>query len=319
MIMLNENKKFDEIFGEDNFVFKISKDPEEELTGEHYFKLHIDSEKEHHKPHKEVESKKKYLHRVLHLKNKEEKEKKGFKSSVLNVGRQLVASLIIFGVVFVMANWSAYSQIAVSKWQDFWGTKEISPLHKLIDTEDEIVANQPLEVADRLDLEKKKIPKLDIEVMPTDNRIVIPRINQNIPIVNVSSENLIKKDWNALEKDMQNSLKDGVVHYPGTALPGQKGNVAITGHSSYFPWDSGRFKDVFALLHEVQKGDKIVVYYSQEKYIYQVDEIKVVKPNDIDILKQTPGDQLTLITCTPVGTNLNRLVVTAKPIEESKD
>lgn len=318
MIMLNENKKSDKIFGEDHFVYKISKEPEEELTGEHYFKLHVGDEKEHEKErksNKNTELKRDYLHKILHLKQKEGKEHKSVKSSVLDIGRQLLASLLIFAVVFVVANFSAYSQIAISKWQNLWGTKELSPLHQLVD-EKETAESQPLETSNRMELQKKKIPILDIEVMPTDNRIVIPRINQNIPIVNVSSENLVKKDWNALEKDMQSSLKDGVVHYPGTALPGQNGNIAITGHSSYFPWDPGRFKDVFALLHEVQKGDKIVVYYSQEKYTYEVDEIKIVKPNNIDILKQTPGDQLTLITCTPVGTNLNRLVVIAKLVKE---
>lgn len=114
---------------------------------------------------------------------------------------------------------------------------------------------------------------------------------------------------------MQEALGNGVVHYPGTSLPGESGNIAITGHSSYFPWDQGRFKDVFALLHDVVEGDKIVIYYEQDKYIYEVYDIEVVLPEDIGILKQTPEDKLTLITCTPVGTNLKRLIVSAKPIE----
>jgi sortase A len=104
------------------------------------------------------------------------------------------------------------------------------------------------------------------------------------------------------------------VHYPGTAEPGEHGNVVITGHSSYFLWDPGRFKDVFALLHQVVVGDTVVVYHNQEKYQYKVYQIEVVMPDQVDVLAQAGGDRLTLITCTPVGTNLKRLIVLAKPV-----
>ncbi|MGL5831434.1 MAG: sortase, partial [Candidatus Altimarinota bacterium] len=104
------------------------------------------------------------------------------------------------------------------------------------------------------------------------------------------------------------------VHYPGTAYPGDNGNVVITGHSSYFPWDPGRFKDVFALLHQVSVGDEVVVYQDQKKYKYVVYEKKVVSPSQVEVLTQDGSDRLTLITCTPVGTDLNRLIVLAKPV-----
>ena len=72
-----------------------------------------------------------------------------------------------------------------------------------------------------------------------------------------------------------------------------------------------------ALLHDVVVGDKIVVYYKQDKYLYEVDEIKIVLPEDVSVLKQTPQNKLTLITCTPVGTNLKRLIVTAVPVAKN--
>jgi sortase A len=135
-----------------------------------------------------------------------------------------------------------------------------------------------------------------------------------VPIVQVSSENLIRRDWNGLEADIQGALHDGVVHYPGTAQAGDLGNVVLTGHSSYFPWDPGRFKDVFALLHEIIIGDTIVVYHDQQKYNYIVYKTEVVTPGKVEILTQEGEDRLTLITCTPVGTNLKRLIVFAKPL-----
>lgn len=249
----------------------------------------------------------------------EDKATRTVKDVLKDAGRQILASLLILAVGFFALNWSAYYQIATNKWESITGmaTEKQNDLEKLINRGEQAQNTATvLETSGDVEVQKRQIPDLNLEVMPIDTRLVIPRINQNIPIVGVSSKNLIAHDWNALEKDMQEALKDGVIHYPGTSMPGQHGNVVITGHSSYFPWDPGRFKDVFALLHQMKIGDKIMIYHNQEKYIYQVTEKKVVLPDDIDILKQTPEDKLTLITCTPVGTNLKRLIVIAKPITE---
>lgn len=242
---------------------------------------------------------------------------KTIKDVLKDAGRQIIASLIILAVGFFLLNGSAYYKIAKNAWDSYTGivAQEQVQLNKIADnTTPGIITKTVLETSSNVDIQKKQIPDLNLEIAPVDNRVIIPRINQNIPFVGVSSKNLVAHDWNALEKDMQEALKDGVIHYPGTSLPGQHGNIVITGHSSYFPWDPGRFKDVFALLHQLKIGDKIVIYYNQEKYIYEVTEKKVVKPTEINILKQTPDDKLTLITCTPVGTNLNRLIVTAMPV-----
>lgn len=158
------------------------------------------------------------------------------------------------------------------------------------------------------------IPQLTLPIHPPDTRVVIPRILKNIPVIGVGNSNLIARDWDALEKDIQEALRNGVVHYPGTALPGESGNVVITGHSSFYAWDAGRFKDVFGLLHEVKPKDKIFLFHNQKKYTYEVFDIRVVKPTEIDVLGHTKDERLTLITCTPLGTNLKRLIVTAKRV-----
>ncbi len=275
-----------------------------------YFKIHV---------HPHAQSQHKTEHKreaptAHHAKNEEKRSIKGIFSDAL---RQIVASAIFLVIGVVLLNWSAYSQIAKHKIEELLGTRDESPLNVLVETDTETTTQTQsvLEASNDLSIQKKQIPEINLEVAPSDNRIIIPRIDKNIPIVRISSENLIRRDWNALETEMQDALQDGVVHYPGTSLPGQSGNVAITGHSSYFPWDDGRFKDVFALLHDLVEGDKILVYWDQKKYVYQVTEIKVVLPEDIEILKQTPDDRLTLITCTPVGTNLKRLIIIAEPVE----
>ncbi len=254
----------------------------------------------------------------LHIGDEElKKEQRTVKSVFQDAGKQILASLLILVIGFFVLNWSAYYKIGKTKLYSLVGIERESPLAEFVDTDTLVRKREVMATSTDPEIQKRQIPKLDLEISPVDNRIIIPRINQNIPIISVTSESLIKRDWVGLERDMQRALRDGVIYYPGTSNPGQTGNTVITGHSSYFPWDPGRFKDVFALLHEVVVGDRIVVYHNQDKYIYEVFEVKVVLPEDIEILKQTPEEQLTLITCTPVGTNLKRLILKARPIAKN--
>lgn len=225
----------------------------------------------------------------------------------------LLVSVFVFAIIYVALNWQAIEMNIVHYWNVWRGFK--SPLEKLVTEKPNTPEKLPVE--SRTTLRGISIPPLAIEVYPPDMRLVIPRINQNVPVIGVKNENLIARKWDQLESDIQKALRNGVIHYPGTKLPGEDGNIVITGHSSYYAWDPGRFKDVFALLHDVRQGDRIVVYFNQKKYIYEVSNIKVVLPKDVDILGPSKSEQLTLITCTPIGTNLKRLIVTAKLVEKS--
>lgn len=223
----------------------------------------------------------------------------------------------IFMVFFFIFNWQSYSQLFQTKLDILKGGINSNPyiaqqVQNIKNASPE--GQKPLPIVQNAETAKKQIPDLNLEIAPPDDRIIIPRINQNVPVVRVPEDKLLQRDWTALEGQIQDALRHGVVHFPGTALPGQDGNVVITGHSSYFPWDPGRFKDVFALLHQVDIGDQVVVYHDQVKYTYQIYEKKVVKPSEVEVLTQKGDNRLTLITCTPVGTALNRLVLLAKPV-----
>lgn len=223
----------------------------------------------------------------------------------------------IFTILFFFINFQSYSQLFLSKLDQLRGQFNNNPYSQQEQAALKTASpegQKPLPIVTSSTAAKKQIPDLNLTIAPPDDRIIIPRINQNVPVIRVPADLLLKRDWQALEKQIQEALRYGVVHFPGTALPGDGGNVVITGHSSYFPWDPGRFKDVFALLHQVEVGDKVVVYHEQKKYEYVVYEKKVVKPSQVDVLTQNGEDKLTLITCTPVGTDLNRLVVLAKPV-----
>lgn len=138
----------------------------------------------------------------------------------------------------------------------------------------------------------------------SDNELVIPKISVRAPIIWDSSFE---------EKVMLENLRAGVVHYGGTDRPNRaRGNVFITGHSSYYWWDSGQYKTVFALLNKLASGDQIALTYQGEVYVYEVTRSIVVKPTAVEVLASTEVPQLSLMTCTPVGTSLNRLVVISR-------
>ena len=247
-----------------------------------------------------------------HQSNSGHLPKSKFRAFIWDKVQFLLVSAGVFIGLYLVMNWQALWLNATYYWDKWRGFE--SPLEQLV--AEKIVEPEKLLSAKIAKGAASEIPALNLEIYPPDMRIVIPRINQNVPVVGVKNENLIARKWNELEADIQKSLKNGVIHYPGTALPGDSGNVVITGHSSYYAWDAGRFKDVFALLHDVQIKDRIVVYFNQKKYVYEVTKIKVVAPKDVDILSPTSTEQLTLITCTPIGTNLKRLIVIAKLVEK---
>ncbi len=153
-------------------------------------------------------------------------------------------------------------------------------------------------------------------VGPYENRLIIPKLAENVPIVRPSLQNLMQENWKKFEDDIQAALHDGVVHYPGSAKPGQAGNFFLTGHSSYYPWDDGKYKDVFARLKDLSPGDTYSVYYGGDKHTYRVTAKKEVKPSDVSVLDQPTNKRTaTLMTCSPVGTTLRRLIVTADEID----
>lgn len=242
--------------------------------------------------------------------------KPSFIGKIWQLIRFCVVTGAIFSVSFFVLNFGAYKQILV----DFInpsaqveaknvlenasgeGSKTVDPsllLPVLPDTKDV----------------KKSFAWVDVQIVPTDNRLVIPTIGKSVPLVDMSVENVAGENWSVLEKQIQEGLRGGVVHYPGTAKPGQFGNVFMTGHSSYYPWDKGKFKDVFAQLGKLQIGDKYYVYYNQKKYVYQITKKYEVQPSNVNVLKQ-PADKKTstLMTCTPVGTTLRRLIIKAEQV-----
>jgi len=225
-----------------------------------------------------------------------------------------VVTGLIFSISFFAINFNAYKSIFSSLMNPEAQAAAEDALTSSIGA-NVVDLMKPLNALPTKKEVRKSFSWIGMPIAPTDNRIVIPKIGKSIPIVEMSSKNLEGENWPELEKQIQGGLRKGVVHYPGTAIPGQIGNVFITGHSSYYPWDSGKFKDVFALLGQLDIGDRFYIFYNQKQYTYEISEKFEVQPSRVDVLSQ-PKDKriVTLMTCTPVGTTLRRLIIRANQI-----
>lgn len=119
----------------------------------------------------------------------------------------------------------------------------------------------------------------------------------------------------ATEEVFQEALTNGVVHYPGTALPGEPGNPYIFGHSSDYFWKPGNYKEVFKALVDIPLDTEIHITNSQgELFVYRVIETKIVGPKEVSVLDQFDYERtmLTLQTSYPIGTALKRYIVVAE-------
>jgi sortase A len=106
-----------------------------------------------------------------------------------------------------------------------------------------------------------------------------------------------------------NEMNRGFWHFPLSGQPGQKGNTVIIAHRFlHLPPRT----DTFFMLDKVKVGDKIIINQKDGIYRYTVSETKIVEKNDRDVLSQTYDYRLTLITCHPLWTSNQRLVVVAK-------
>lgn len=148
----------------------------------------------------------------------------------------------------------------------------------------------------------------------SDPRLIIPKINVDVPViygVGLDQASQLK----AMEK--------GVAHFamPGAnSVPGEKGNTVFSGHSSNDLFDTGDYKFIFAQLEKMKKGDTIYVNYESVRYTYTIIKTKVVTPTDVQaLLGYDDKPYLTLITCTPLGTALNRLLVIAEQVAPDPD
>ena len=123
-------------------------------------------------------------------------------------------------------------------------------------------------------------------------RIVIPRLLMSVVVV---------------EGIETSTLRRVVGHIPGTALPGQPGNVGLAGHRD----------TLFRPLKDLRLKDELQLSTLRGNFTYEVESLSVVEPDDVGVLAPSGDNVLTLVTCYPfyyVGPAPKRFVVRAKQV-----
>ncbi|HEX6258842.1 MAG TPA: sortase [Candidatus Saccharimonadales bacterium] len=193
-----------------------------------------------------------------------------------------VLSALIVGLVFSVLQ---YNRVLVAQVYAYVSPGSINPQNIVLDPTTELkVSNDP--------------------------RIVIPKINVDAPVVYGLKS--------IAEAPVQKALEDGIVHYPipgANSVPGQAGNTALLGHSSNDVFDNGSYKFIFVQLDQLNKGDTFYLHYKGTRYTYSVTKKEIIEPTEINKLTvKTSKPIATLITCTPPGTALKRLIVVGEQI-----
>lgn len=253
------------------------------------------------------------------------------------LGRYLVTAGFIFVILMAFTNYSAYITIAKSylnpeamaQWEAqinksievskiVLNNEEVVGIQEKMVTENNEAENEITEKKDIRDIVwdiRSEEINLDIEIIPFVNRVVIPKIAKNIPLIDIEQGNV--EDFDELNGIFMDELKSWVVRYPGSAKPWDYGNSFIFGHSSNFPWIPWDYNDVFVLLDKLEIGDEVITYYEWQKYVYKIKEKKVINPNDVSILKRDTGKkEITLMTCWPIGTTYNRLLLIGELVND---
>ena len=145
-------------------------------------------------------------------------------------------------------------------------------------------------------------PKAHIEA---ENTIDINEYYLSIPKLKILNAHVLVGG-----EDLDKSL----IHYKGTAIPGNYGNSVIFGHSvlpTFF--NPQNYHTIFSTLPTMKVGDEIIATVDQVEFRYTVFELRTIAPSDISVLEQEYDDgYLSLITCVPPGLDWKRLVVRSR-------
>ena len=248
------------------------------------------------------------------------KRKSRLLSSTIFMAKYIATSTWIFLVLLLWTNYTSYYNIAKSyvmkeqvEQTKNWLINSVEAA-KISNTEEETKNLDTDENEEALSAKryKKELDSqdinLDIDITTLENRIIIPKMGRNIPLLDIKNRNI---SWqNELEDIFMKELENWVIRYPGSAKPGEEGLTFIFWHSSNFPWLKWDYNSIFATLDRVMIWDEVIIYYNQKKYTFKIKERTIIKPGDVNILKRNKNkSEVAIMTCWPIGTTLNRFVI----------
>ncbi|AER69874.1 Sortase B [Corynebacterium pseudotuberculosis 1/06-A] len=216
----------------------------------------------------------------------------------------LAALLVIIGLIVMVY------PVVSTQWNNWKQQHAAAEYAKIDNSTPKVVHEEAWDAAHKYNEERAQGPILDpwVSRFVPDNyayqeylsllntqeamgRIILPSIKTDLPIYHGSSEDVLQK---------------GIGHLFGSDLPvgGRGSHSVLTGHTG-IPTAT-----LFDNLNRVKEGDAFFIHIAGHKIKYEVDQIKIVLPNETEDLKVEAGkDLITLVTCTPYGINTHRLLV----------
>ncbi len=187
--------------------------------------------------------------------------------------------IVIFIVVFFVINWSEISWI--------FNYRTVSSL-----------------VSDFSGRENKIEERVYHDSYEKEGTLEISKIEISVPLIFTETGD---------QKEIEESLDFGVVHFFDSSLPGQAGQTIILGHSAPPGWPRVKYDWVFTRINELTEGDEIIVYFNNERFDYLVkDKFFLERGEEVPQYSENSKNVLILISCWPPGKDLRRIAVEAE-------
>lgn len=202
--------------------------------------------------------------------------------------------ILIFAISFLVVNWNEVSWV--------FNYKALSAiLSDFFQSENAAIATHPFKTSQ---IEASQSKSMVFEYSDKEDSLEIPKIEVLVPLSFVDSLN---------EKELYPALDKGVIHFPGSALPGEPGQTVILGHSAIHNWPKTKYAWVFTYLNELTEGDEIFVFFNHRKYPYSVTKkFFLDKGEDLSEEPLTNSENvLILLSCWPPGKDRQRIALEA--------
>lgn len=130
-----------------------------------------------------------------------------------------------------------------------------------------------------------------------ENLLVIPKIGVRMQII---------------EGEDESTLEKGAWRMPQTSTPDKGSNTVIAGHRWKYKPPSEK---TFYLLNELEIGDVFQIHWEGYEYDYQIASVSIVLPTELDVLNPTTKPTATLLTCHPLYSMEQRLIIKGERIK----
>jgi len=256
--------------------------------------------------------------------------------SISAIFHELKVLSLIFIVLFLWTYLVTNAQLIIDNVNDHFNSKEVywfseewanSSFLKINNNKSDEIEALVQEYEWIISLEQEIAPNLDqllqenlnsynfsFNLLPPTNRLIIPAINLDVPLVDTNIHDYNDFDESTFDADLEN----GVVKYPTTPNPWEWWNAFFFWHTSQEYWKTNPYGTVFRNIPQLKKDDKIQVVRDWILYEYKVLETRVIKPRNVNDnyvnFWDTDKEYITLMWCYPIWRTDKRMMIFAEKI-----